>query len=224
MRINKFIALATNTSRRKADELIASGKVTINGTAAQAGQNVSETDRVSFNNQPLDFAALTSQPQLVIMLNKPAGYIVSRDGQGAKTIYDLLPPEYQSLQPVGRLDKNSSGLLLLTNDGQLAYDLTHPSQHKTKVYRVTLDKPLSPSDRQAIDAVGVQLEDGTSKLRIEELAGGHDLSWQIVMSEGRKRQIRRTFQFLGYKVFLLHRIKFGDYELGNLGNGQTTKC
>jgi 23S rRNA pseudouridine2605 synthase len=158
------------------------------------------------------------------MLNKPAGYIVSRDGQGGKTIYDLLPSEYQSLQPVGRLDKNSSGLLLLTNDGQLAYDLTHPSQHKTKVYRITLNKPLSSSDRQTIELVGVQLEDGVSKLHIDELPNGHGLSWQIVMSEGRKRQIRRTFQFLGYKVFLLHRIKFGDYELGKLGNGQTTKC
>jgi 23S rRNA pseudouridine2605 synthase len=102
--------------------------------------------------------------------------------------------------------------------------LTHPSQHKTKVYRVTLNKPLAAADRQTIEVSGVQLEDGISKLQIDELPNGHDLSWQIVMSEGRKRQIRRTFQFLGYKVFLLHRIKFGDYELGKLTNGQTIRC
>jgi 23S rRNA pseudouridine2605 synthase len=157
------------------------------------------------------------------MLNKPAGYVVSRDGQGAQTIYDLLPAEYQPLNPVGRLDKYSSGLLLLTNDGQLAQELTHPSRQKVKVYEILLDKPLQPLHRQMISDHGLTLEDGVSKLQLERQVEGDDIAWIVTMYEGRNRQIRRTFQSLGYRVTHLHRTHFGPYSLGSAKKGAYTK-
>lgn len=150
------------------------------------------------------------------MLNKPAGYVCSRDGQGSRTVYDLLPPEMRALKPVGRLDKDSSGLLLLTNDGDLANNLTHPRYNKEKTYVVELHEPLSEPDRRKIGQ-GVKLEDGISKLQIKNPAGK---SFTVVMSEGRNRQIRRTFEALGYTVTKLHRTKFGPYALENLGPGK----
>ena len=136
----------------------------------------------------------------------------SREGQGSHTSYDILPPEYSQLKPVGRLDKDSSGLLLLTNDGQLAQTLTHPSHHKTKVYEVKLNKPLAPLHRQMIS-------DGVSQLELERLKAGDDTAWRVRMHEGRNRQIRRTFLALGYSVNALHRTHFGEYALGDLPSG-----
>jgi 23S rRNA pseudouridine2605 synthase len=149
------------------------------------------------------------------MLNKPTGYVVSRDGQGSLTIYDLLPPELHSLKPIGRLDKDSSGLLLLTNDGQLAQELTHPKYQKTKIYEVTLSTPLQPLHRQMISDRGLQLTDGPSKLELERITDGNDKDWRVHMHEGRNRQIRRTFAALGYSVQTLHRTHFGSYVLGS---------
>jgi 16S rRNA U516 pseudouridylate synthase RsuA-like enzyme len=113
MRINKYIALATPLSRRDADRAIQAGRVTVNGQIPETGQEVTDADVVLLDNKPITPAVKTT-----ILFNKPAGYVCSRDGQGSKTIYELLPPEYQRLQSVGRLDKNSSGLILLTNDGE----------------------------------------------------------------------------------------------------------
>jgi 23S rRNA pseudouridine2605 synthase len=122
------------------------------------------------------------------------------------------------LKPVGRLDKDSSGLLLMTNDGNLANELTHPSYRKNKVYEVTLDKPLQPLHRQMISDHGVMLDDGPSKFELERLAD--ETTWQVTMHEGRNRQIRRTFAGLGYEVIGLNRIRFGDYRLAELSPGQ----
>lgn len=205
MRINKFIAAATGLSRRAADQAIAEGRVLVNGAAAQAGQGVADTDQVF-----LDGKKLTLQASQTILLYKPVGYVVSRDGQGSKTIYDLLPPEMHHLKPVGRLDKDSSGLLLLTSDGQLAQQLTHPKYQKTKVYEIVLDKSLRPADEQQITQ-GVELEDGSSRLELTRLTD--DRTWRVRMHEGRNRQIRRTFAALGYEVTRLHRISFGGYHL-----------
>lgn len=155
------------------------------------------------------------------MFNKPPGYVVGRDGQGSETIYDLLPPEYQQLNPIGRLDKYSSGLLLLSNDGQLAQELTHPSKQKIKVYEILLDKPLQALHRQMISDHGITLEDGVSKLLLERQKEGDDIAWIVTMHEGRNRQIRRTFESLGYRVTHLHRTQFGDYFLGDLAKGKT---
>jgi 23S rRNA pseudouridine2605 synthase len=169
----------------------------------------------------LDGVAITPDvKKLTIMLNKPAGYVCSRDGQGSRTVYDLLPSELYRLKPVGRLDKESSGLLIMTTDGDLANELTHPRYQKTKVYEISLLKPLQPLHRQMISDYGVKLEDGPSKLQLDRLKDGDDTLWRVTMSEGRNRQIRRTFESLGYTVHTLHRITFGNYGLGNLEPGK----
>jgi 23S rRNA pseudouridine2605 synthase len=217
MRLNKYVAGATGMGRRPADAAIAAGRISINGREAQIGQPVSETDRVTLDGKPIHYKPAET---VTIMLNKPAGYVVSRDGQGSETIYNLLPPEYRKLKPVGRLDKDSSGLLLLTDDGQLAQELTHPSHQKTKVYEMTLGKPLQPLHRQMITGYGILLDDGPSKFQVERLHDGNETEWQITMHEGRNRQIRRTFATLGYKITRLHRTTFGPYGLGQLQLGQ----
>lgn len=151
------------------------------------------------------------------MLNKPPGYVCSRAGQGSRTIYELLPSDYKILKPIGRLDKYSSGLLLLTNDGDLANELTHPRYAKTKVYDITLDKPLQPLHQQMINDRGLTLEDGLSKLSLLKL--NNSTEWQVTMREGRNRQIRRTFEALGYGITKLHRTSFGSYILKELAPG-----
>jgi 23S rRNA pseudouridine2605 synthase len=217
MRLNKYLAAGTDLSRRGADEAITRGRVIVNGQPASQGMDISETDSVV-----LDGATVTPVTQyLTVMLNKPRGYVVSRDGQGSRTIYDLLPREYQSLNPVGRLDKDSSGLLLLTNDGQLAQELTHPSRQKVKTYEVKLTHALEPLHRQMISDHGLQLDDGVSKLSLERQEERSDTKWIIRMHEGRNRQIRRTFAALGYDVQRLHRTGFGEYTLKGLTPGKT---
>lgn len=216
MRLNKFIAQATGLSRRKADSFIELGKVIVNGKQGKTGQDIQpDKDQITLNNIPLSLNLKTQ----TIILNKPSGFIVSRDGQGNKTIYDLLPPSLQLLKPIGRLDKNSSGLLLLTNDGQLAQQLTHPSYQKIKIYNVKLNQPLLALHRQMINDIGINLSDGNSQLLLQRLKESSDKEWQITMREGRNRQIRRTFEALGYRVTYLHRITFGDYHLDNLASG-----
>jgi len=211
MRINQFIARASGLSRRAADAAIASGRVRVNDKPATLGQEVIIEDAVMLDGQTL---SLPSQ-LVTIMLNKPAGYVVSRSGQGSKTIYDLLPSELHNLKPVGRLDKDSSGLLLLTNDGQLAQELTHPKFTKAKVYEVELDKSLTPANQAKIEQ-GIELEDGLSRMKLT----GDGKIWVVKMSEGRNRQIRRTFGALGYTVTKLHRNQFDNYRLDSVQAGQ----
>ena len=211
MRLNKLIAQRLGDSRRAADKLIASGQATINGKIAEVGTDITDTKSVLINQKPLPKAS----EYLYVLFNKPVGYVCSRDGQGSKTIYDLLPKEFKHLNPVGRLDKNSSGLLLLTNDGNLHNRLTHPSNQKEKVYHITLNKPLTDKDKTTIESGGVLLTEGVSKFQIT-----HKNTWlEIHMYEGRNRQIRRTFEVLNYKVITLNRIKFGNYMLGSLAPG-----
>jgi 23S rRNA pseudouridine2605 synthase len=216
MRINKFVAQTSGLSRRAADQAIADGRVHINGQLPQLGARATDQDSVTLDGTPLQHKT----HHTTIMLNKPRGYVCSRDGQGSQTVYDLLPPEYHALKPVGRLDKDSSGLLLLTDDGDLANQLTHPRYAKTKIYNVTLDQPLAPLHQQMITDYGLTLEDGTSRLQLERLDDART-SWRVTMQEGRNRQIRRTFAAVGYQVQSLHRINFGDYVLGDLKSGAT---
>lgn len=210
MRINKYIALSTGMSRRAADTALAARRVSINGVVASIGSEVHQEDIVVLDNTPI-----TPAVKRLIMLNKPIGYVSSRQGQGRTTIYDLLPIELRHLKPVGRLDKDSSGLLLLTNDGTLAHELTHPSFRKKKVYEVELDKPLAKADKANIET-GVKLEDGMSVLELR----GKDLRWVVTIHEGRNRQIRRTFSALGYHVTKLHRISFGNFAISTLESGK----
>lgn len=219
MRINKYVAASSPLSRRAADDAIAHGRVTINGSPADQGQDVGESDHVTLDGKPIELA----QKHTTILFHKPTGYVVSREGQGSRTIYELLAPEYHRLNPVGRLDKDSSGLLLLTDDGVLANDLTHPSQKKMKLYEVTLSTPLAPLHRQMISDHGLQLEDGLSKLQLDRMHEGDDRAWFVQMHEGRNRQIRRTFNSLGYTIRILHRTQFGPYSLYRLAPGSSTE-
>lgn len=216
MRINRYIALSTGISRRAADGLISEGNVTINDLAAKLSDQVLPKDIVKLNGKSVIMPASTR----TVIFNKPAGYVTSRNGQGSKTIYDLLPSELHTLKPVGRLDKDSSGILLLTNDGDLANRLTHPRYGKTKVYELTLSKPLVPEDWQKMVKQGVQLEDGISKFeKLRWLEKNDGLKWLVAMREGRNRQIRRTFATLGYNVIRLHRTHFGEFSLDSLKSG-----
>jgi 23S rRNA pseudouridine2605 synthase len=221
IRLNKYIASNLSLSRRQADELIEQGRVRVNGQAAQLGKRVTLTDRVEVNGKVI---APHTQHFVYLALNKPTGYVCSRRQQGDRpTIYALLPQQYHRLKPVGRLDSDSSGLLLLTNDGDFAHRMTHPSFHKQKSYEVTLDQPLQPSHRQMIVEQGIALADGISKLRLRRLSGGNDRSWSVTMHEGRNRRIRRTFAALGYRVVKLRRVQFGPYVLDGLGPGKFEK-
>lgn len=216
MRINKYIAQATDLSRRAADTAVSEGRVQINGRPADAGSQVGDQDLVTLDGTPV----FVEQAVMTVIYNKPFGYVVSRDGQGSKTIYDTLPLEYRQLNPVGRLDKNSSGLLLLTNDGVLANELTHPRYAKIKIYEIRLNQQLAPLHQQMINDRGISLEDGLSQLQLEK-QDDEGYAWRVTMREGRNRQIRRTFSALDYTVTRLHRTHFGEYTLGDLAKGAT---
>ena len=216
MRINKFIASNSSLSRRRADEAINSGRVEINGLLARPGDIIVDTDTVTLDSHVITPSVKT----LMLILNKPVGYVVSRDGQGSQTVYDLLPSKFHNLNPVGRLDKDSSGLLLLTNDGNLANRLTHPSFTKTKIYQIELDRPLASKDITKINTPGVDIGDKRLSKFIVTTNSRHSPNYQVVLTEGRNRQIRRTFETLGYKVIALHRIEFGPYKLGGLRSGE----
>ena len=219
MRINKYVALHAGISRREADSLVADGQVAINGSIAAIGALVQEGDSVTVRQKPLLPATFS-----YIALHKPAGYVCSQRRQGdAPTVYELLPQEYRHLKLVGRLDKDSSGIILLTNDGDFAHRMTHPSFVKTKIYHVQLDAPLQPLHQQMISDFGVMLEDGKSQFLVAKLDSGESstpIQYEITMHEGRNRQIRRTFAALGYQVTALHRVVFGPYQLASLGPGQ----
>lgn len=215
-RLNKYLAFHLGLSRREADTIISSGKVTISGEPAILGGRVEEGQPVTVNGK----LVTPKTEHTYIALNKPIGYVSSRKQQGdIPTIYSLLPTAYHHLKPVGRLDKDSSGLLLLTDDGDFAYQMTHPKFYKVKTYEVSLGAPLAPLHQQMISDYGIQLEDGPSKLSLERQDDGRK-NWAVTMHEGRNRQIRRTFSALGYGVTKLHRISFGVYRLDDLKPGQ----
>lgn len=215
-RLNKFLAFQLGVSRRQADNLIAKQKVYINNQPAQLGARIGESDTITINNHIVGGRSRYTY----LMLNKPINYVCSRKQQGkTPTIYSLLPDKFHNLKPVGRLDANSSGLLLLTNDGDFAFRMTHPKFKKNKQYNVTLDKELAPLHQQMIADFGIQLNDGLSKLGLSRQSNQDRHNWIVSMSEGRNRQIRRTFAALGYTVIKLHRTHFGIYKLDTLGAG-----
>jgi len=214
MRINRFIAQATGLSRRAADTAVAERRVTLNDQVATLGTTVDQGDTVRLDQRPLRL-----QTAQTIMLHKPTGYITSRRQQGATpTVYALLPAHLHRLKPVGRLDRDSSGLLLMTNDGALAQQLQHPRAGKWKHYNIRLDRPLTSTDRTHM-LEGVNLDDGLSQLSL--IGDGSQLT--VKLQEGRNRQIRRSFAALGYQVIALHRTQFGDYSLGKLRVGAWTQ-
>lgn len=218
MRINKFLALATGMSRRSADKAVAEGRVEVNGSLVSMGQDITESDQVTIDGRVINITALPT----TLILNKPVGYVCSRNGQGSPTIYSLLPKNTHHLKPVGRLDKDSCGLLLLTNDGQLAYRLTHPKFIKKKIYEVELNKPLSVPDENRIK-LGVRVDDYTSVMGLRRPESSKEDSREnliVTLTQGKNRQIRRTFAALGYRVMSLRRISFAEYSIDGLKSGQ----
>lgn len=217
IRLNKHLALQLGVARREADQLIEQGRVLINGQVAKLGQRVVSNDAITLDGKLIG----SDQEYRYILFNKPVAYVCSRKKQGdSETIYAILPADFRALKPVGRLDRNSSGLLLLTNNGDFAHQMTHPSFYKIKTYQIELDQDLAPLHQQMISDFGVRLEDGNSKLGLERTSDSHRRSWTVTMSEGRNRQIRRTFSSLGYEVVKLHRTSFGNYQLGDLKPGK----
>lgn len=224
VRVNKYLAHTTGLSRREADTAIEQGRVSINGKPARLGNIINPAnDRVLLDDTGITKAR---QRYTYLLLNKPVGYVCSRKQQGeSPTIYDLLPRQYHHLKVAGRLDKDSCGLVLLTDDGDMIFKLTHPKFGKQKIYHVALNKPLKSEDKQQA-ASGVRLEDGLSRLQVTRLRNsdspppGSQLRapnlYMVTMHEGRNRQIRRTFKHLGYTVTHLERIGFGTYSLSQL--------
>lgn len=216
-RLNKYLAFHLGISRRQADERIEQQRVSINDIVASLGARVNANDVVAVDGTPI----ATKSRSTYLLFHKPRGYVCSRRQQGSTpTIYTLLPKEYQALKPVGRLDADSSGLLLLTDDGDFAFQMTHPKFYKKKTYLVTLDRDLEPLHQQMINDFGVQLDDGPSQLTLQCQHDTSRTQWIVQMSEGRNRQIRRTFSALGYMVTKLHRTTFGAYTLSDLPRGK----
>lgn len=200
--------------------MIASEKVFVDDEKAVLGTRITPESKVRLGDEEVRF----ENRYVYVMMNKPAGFVCSRKRQGeTPTIYELLPEKYQKLKTVGRLDKDSSGLILFTNDGDFAYRMTHPKFSKTKVYHVELNHELEPLHQQMIADFGVMLPDGVSKLGLTRLRETDRFGFEVEMSEGRNRQIRRTFAALGYEVKKLHRISFGKYNLGELKTGTITE-
>lgn len=217
MRLNKFLAERIGIARREADDLIAKGRVIVDGKTATLGERVTDGQKILLDDKQIE----SRHTFTYLMLNKPRGYVASKKRQGeTPTLYELLPEKFQSLKTVGRLDKESSGLILLTDDGDFAFQMTHPRFFKIKTYIVELDRPLEPLHQQIISDFGINLPDGLSKFLVAKLDSGVGKRLRVEMSEGRNRQIRRTFAALGYEVKMLDRIEFGRYKIGELKPGE----
>ena len=217
IRLNKFLANAGVCSRREADEFIQAGVVTVNGeVVTELGTKVLRTDVVKFHEQPV-----TPEKKVYVLLNKPKDYVTtSDDPQQRKTVMDLVKDACpERIYPVGRLDRNTTGVLLLTNDGDLASKLTHPKFLKKKIYHVYLDHNLTAHDMQQI-AEGITLEDGDIKADAIEYASDTDKKQVgIEIHSGRNRIVRRIFESLGYKVLKLDRVQFAGLTKKNLRRG-----
>lgn len=218
MRINKYIAQSGIASRRKADELVLSGRVKVNGeVVTMLGFEIRTKDKVTVDNKPI-----RANNFLYYKFYKPTGCITTKDDEkGRKTIYDYLPSELQNLKPVGRLDKDSSGLLILTNDGDLIYELTHPSIKVSKVYRVKVDAKIKYEELEIL-AKGIELEKGKIAYCDSEILEQNSNSTllEITLYQGMNRQIRRMIEYLGHRVINLKRIRHATIDVIGLKRGQ----
>jgi 23S rRNA pseudouridine2605 synthase len=217
--LNKFISHAGICSRREAAQLVKDGKIKVNGDFIyEPGFKVSSSDKIVFNNKQLHL-----QKNLVyILLNKPKDYITTvKDTHGRKTVFELIQQATdERVYPVGRLDRNTTGVLLLTNDGELTQKLTHPSFEIKKIYEVKLDKPLQKKDMEKILS-GVELEDGFIAADVAGYADTKDKSIiGIEIHSGRNRIVRRMFEYLGYDVKNLDRVLFANLTKKNVDRGK----
>ena len=218
VRLNKYIASTGFCSRRKADEYIEAGKVRVNGTViTELGYIISLKDRVMIGNK-----IVKPEPFIYIRYYKPAGYITTKsDEKGRKTIYDLLPEEVQNLKPVGRLDKDSTGLLILTNDGDFINELSHPSVKVPKVYRVCAQGKLNINDLQLMEK-GIEIEKNQIAYAIARIVEYEDKNTilEMVLYQGLNRQIRKMLDSLGHPVISLKRLSIGPVDVQGLKRGQ----
>lgn len=216
VRLNRFISQSGVCSRREADDFILAGVVTVNGqVVTELGTKILPTDEVRFNDERLQ-----GEKHVYIVLNKPKGYVTSlEDPYADKTVMDLVKGACtERVYPVGRLDKNSLGLLLITNDGDITRQLTHPSNRKKKIYQVTLDKPLTRADMDALTE-GITLEDGDIFADEVAYASEDKKTIGVEIHSGRNRIVRRMFEHLGYTVQKLDRVYYAGLTKKNLKRG-----
>lgn len=217
IRLHVFLAHAGVASRRQAEKMILEGIVKVNGKKAVIGQPVNpKKDQVMVNGKVI---APPNNKHIYILVNKPLGYVsTTHDDLGRRTVLDLLPPDFHRarLYPVGRLDQDSRGLMLLTNDGDLAYHFTHPKFQVPKTYQVELDRPPTDAALEHLRR-GVQLKEGKTAAAIVEPVENRNANWlQITIHEGRNRQVRRMLERVGYQVYGLNRLSLGPYHLNDL--------
>ncbi len=212
MRLQKYLAQAGVCSRRKAEEYIQSGQITVNGKPAVLGMSVKDDDRVKYLNQVVTL----KNKKIYLALNKPVGYITSRSSAQGQSVMDLIQIK-ERVYPVGRLDKDSQGLLILTNDGELANHLTHPKYGSDKEYVVELDQPLLKPD---IDKLQQGMTLNGKRLQPVKVSGIRGKTAQLILHEGINRQIRRMLGKLGYKVVKLKRIRISRLQLNDLKPGK----
>ncbi|RNA63821.1 rRNA pseudouridine synthase [Chryseobacterium nematophagum] len=217
IRLNKYIANSGICSRREADDLIVQGLVEVNGkVVTEMGYQVQKTDRVIFDGQ-----SITPEKPVYVLLNKPKGYIsTTKDEKARKTVMDLVAnASPYRVFPVGRLDRSTTGVILLTNDGHMTKKLTHPSFEVKKIYHVTLDRKLSIEDMKTI-AEGIRLEEGVAKVdQISFIEGKPKTEIGVEIHIGWNRVIRRIFQRLGYEVEALDRVMFAGLTKKNIKRG-----
>ena len=221
-RLNKFIASSGLCSRRKADEYIENGDVVVNGRIVkELGFQVGPKDKVSVEGK-----LIKPQKHEYYRFYKPAGYITTSDDEkGRKTIYDIIPEELKHLKPVGRLDKDSTGLIIMTNDGELINEMTHPSIKVPKTYIVNINGKLSPEEGEKMfNGIEIETDQGDKKIAYAQVLpielGNKNSTLQVVLYQGINRQIRKMFASLGYEVISLKRVQHGTITLEGLKKGQ----
>ena len=219
MRINKFLADKGIASRRHADEMIQAGRVTVNGILATLGVNVEDGDEVCVDGQPL---SREEKQEKYYIMNKPKGVICTvSDDRGRKTVMDLLPEDAGRVFPVGRLDYETEGLLILTNDGELSYKLTHPTSEVPKTYMARIEGTMTEKDLNRIRS-GVELDGVMTKkckAHIVETNKAYP-KVHVTITEGRNRQVRRMFEAIGRNVAFLKRVSIGKLKLSGLDRGE----
>jgi 23S rRNA pseudouridine2605 synthase len=209
IRLNKFISNAGVCSRRAADNLILEGRIKVNNSVVrELGLKINLEDKVQVDNK-----TITSEKKLYLLVNKPRNVICTKsDEKGRKSIMDLLPERFQHLYPVGRLDRNTTGIILMTNDGTLTQNLLHPSKKINKVYKIKVEKQLSQDQMNAM-VLGVELEDGLSKFnKLSELNEDEFFRYGIEIHSGKNRIIRRMFEAIDNRVLKLDRVMFHTFE------------
>ena len=222
MPVLKALTKAGIGSRRWLADAIREGRVEVNGKVVEDfRQQVNvETDRLLIDGRSVD---LKPRQVVYLMVNKPKGVLsTTSDERGRRTVMDILPNKYRNLRlyPVGRLDTGSTGLLLLTNDGELTHRLTHPRFEREKEYLVSLRGRLQPGERRKLEQ-GLELEDGmTHPAIVKEMEALSQFNYSMIIHEGRKRQVRRMFDHLGHHVLALKRIRMGNLSLGKLQEGE----